>query len=37
VLALANFGENASFLTGALEATQSDIKRLVFLDLDIRH
>jgi hypothetical protein len=37
VLALANFGENARFFTGALETTQSDVKRLVFLDLDMRH
>ena len=37
VLALANFGENACFLTGALEATQGNVKRLVFFNLDMRH
>jgi hypothetical protein len=34
VLALANFSKNARFLAGALETAQSDIERLVFLDLD---
>jgi hypothetical protein len=37
MLALAHFGENAGFLTGALEAAQGNVKRLVFLDLDMRH
>ena len=37
VLALANLSQNACFLAGALEATQGNIKRLVFLDLDMGH
>jgi hypothetical protein len=37
VLALAHFGENAGFLTGALETAQGDVKRLVILDLDVGH
>jgi hypothetical protein len=36
-LAGAQFGQEADFFDGALEAAQGDIKRLVFFDFDVRH
>lgn len=36
-LTATNLGEDASFFTGPLEATQSDVERLVFLDSNVGH
>jgi len=35
--ASAQFGEEAYFFDGALEAADSDFKRLIFFDADTRH
>tara|TARA_Y100001001_G_scaffold65820_1_gene63359 strand:+ start:1461 stop:1742 length:282 start_codon:yes stop_codon:yes gene_type:complete len=37
LLTTTNLGQNAGFFTGTLEATQSDVKRLVITYFDRRH
>ncbi len=36
-LSTTNFGQDAGFFTGALEATQRDVKWLIFFQFYLRH
>ena len=36
-LACAQFGQEADFFDGTLEATERDIKRFIFLEFNVRH